>query len=125
MGIDFGERRVGVAFSDESGSVAFPDRVLENGPDLLEKLAALATEKRVGAIVLGASVDLDGRENPLMTPIRNLGERLGKALGLPVFYEPEEFTSVEARAAGAGKSDAAAAAIILAGYLERGRAEEA
>ena len=53
MGIDYGHKKVGVAFSDEGGLMAFPHSVIANSPDLLETLCKLVKEKECQKLLLG------------------------------------------------------------------------
>ncbi len=120
MGIDYGTKRVGVAFSDETGRIAFPEKVLLRGSDLPAELARLAREMKAETVVLGESVDFGGRSNPLMTAILALKTFLIQE-GFVVILEPEYSSSVEAtRFQGENSlTDASAAAIILQRYLDR------
>jgi putative Holliday junction resolvase len=121
IGIDYGRKRVGIAVSDEEGKFALPFAVWENGSDLVEKIRALASEKGASAIVLGESRDLDGRENEILKDIGFLKTALEAVLTIPIYLEPEFYTSAEAkRLQGETKMhDASAAALILKSYLAR------
>jgi len=128
MGIDYGSKKVGIALSDEAGTMGFPHAVMQNTGALLENLAALVKEKDVGAIVVGESRDFRGAPNTIAKDARALGEALSEKSGIPVYYEPETYTTQEARRfpdgtrmEGSPDVDAAAAALILTGYLDRGR----
>ena len=119
LGIDYGSRRVGVAVSDEEGRIAFPDCVFDNGVSLVEDIASLCSERNVKKIVVGESLDLSGKPNAIMSDIEKFAHALGARTGLPVFFEPEFFTSVQARkASGEHVVDASAAAIILQSFLD-------
>lgn len=125
LGIDMGTKRVGLALSDESGAMAFPHDVVPADGTLLDALKALVAEKDVEAIVIGESRDLSGVENPVAVRARELGDALA-ASGLAVHYEPELFTTQEAMRLPDGSmgekgadTDASAAALILARFLEK------
>lgn len=137
-GIDYGTKRVGVALSDPEGRIAFPKKVFENSPSLVAELVRFLKEEGVEGVVLGESLASDGRENELMADVRRMAEALAKEAALPIFFEKEFFTSVEARrhqehAAKSGarapdrpsgesrirKVDDSAAALILQRYLDR------
>lgn len=120
-GIDFGSKRVGVALSDETNTLAIPKTVLPNGPELLDGLKKLFAENRVTEAVVGESRDYSGKDNPIMEKIRVFAERLEKECGVRVLYEPEFMTSAQAgRLQGEGEMlDASAAAIILQSYLDK------
>jgi putative Holliday junction resolvase len=130
LGIDYGSKRVGLALSDESGTMGFPHSIIPNTPRLAEELRALIAKENVGAVVLGESQDFSGTDNPVMKDARALGNSLAASADVPIFYEPEAFTSAEARRSPhkeektrAPKSfvqvDASAAALILTSYLSR------
>lgn len=126
MGIDYGTKRVGIALSDEAGTMGFPARTLENDARLLDELVMLVKADDVRTIVIGESLNYQGKENPVASAARGFGDVLGKATGVPVVYEPEMLTTQEARRGfdgvrepGSGRKevDASAAALILTSYL--------
>lgn len=123
MGIDYGHKKVGIAFSDEAGMMAFPHGVIKNDSSLLEEIVSLAEEKAVGEIVIGHSLDREGNANKIHTKVEEFIGDLTLQLGLPVHLEPEQYTTQEAmRFQGrTDKTDAAAAAIILNSYITRSK----
>lgn len=133
MGIDFGERRIGVAVSDPTGTLASPvDTLLRRRGKRppLRRLEEIARSYDVRAVVVGLPLGLEGEETPWCAEIRQMGDTLGRRLDLPVAYVDERFTSVQAEGAirsiglkkGAreekGRVDAAAAAVILQRWLD-------
>lgn len=133
LGIDYGTKRIGLALSDESGSLAFPHRIIDAGGSALEDVLALVDRENVGAVVLGESRDLSGAPNKLMADIEGFKLAL-EARGVVVHYEPELMTSAQAAQPIGGASrpiaspsargkegpvDASAAALILQGYLDK------
>ena len=120
MGIDYGSRRVGVALSDESGTLAFPEATLVSGPKLAEEVASLAKTKGVERIILGESLDFKNRPNKIMEAVSIFKNELETVSGLSVIYEHEMMTSAAAaRLQGGGNHDASAAALILQSYLDK------
>ncbi len=130
LGVDYGSSKIGLALSDEAGTMGFPHAVVSNTPRLADELAALIARENVGAVVIGESRDLAGGENPIAKDARALGALLTARAGVPVVFESEVFTSAEARRAPekqmksrAAKPranvDASAAALILTSYLSR------
>jgi putative Holliday junction resolvase len=119
IGIDYGDKKVGIALSNEGGTMAFPEEVLKNDPSLFAVVRALAKEHG-DCVVIGDSRANDGSDNPIAKEARAFGARL-HADGVAVFYEPEFYTSREAeRIQGRNSmSDASAAAIMLTSYLRR------
>lgn len=123
LGIDYGEKRVGLALSDESGMMAFPLSVLQNDKTLLSQIEGIVKEKKVEEIVIGHSLDKDGKENSIHEAANELMTDLTLAVGLPIHLEPEQYTTQAAiREQGRNdQTDAAAAALILESYLARHR----
>jgi len=129
LGIDYGHKKVGLALSDEAGSMGFPHSIIPTTPRLADELLALIEREKVGAVVIGESRTLAGGENPIAKDAHALGDALA-ARGLPVSYESEVYTSAEARRLPAKEPksrapkrhdavDASAAALILTSYLSR------
>lgn len=123
MGIDYGKKRVGVAFTDDAGLMAFPHGVLQNSADLLDELIELIHAKEVGEIVIGYSVGKDGLPNEIQEKISELVTDLTLHVGLPVHLEPEMYTTQEAiRFQGRNeKTDASAASIILNSFITKNK----
>lgn len=121
MGIDYGHKNVGIAFSDEAGLMAFPHDVLPNTPDLLQKIKELIAEKNVCEIVIGHSLNREGQANKIHAAVEDLIQSLTLEVGLPIHLEPEQYTTQQAiRFQGkTDKTDAAAAAIILDSFIMR------
>ncbi len=115
LGVDIGSKRVGVAISDDAGTVAFPLEVLSREA-CIDRMAAIIDERNISAVVIGESLALDGSENPIMQDVRAVADALrGKA---EIIFQPEQFSTQEASRLGKG-SDAEAATIILQSYLDR------
>lgn len=121
LGIDYGKKNVGIALSDEAESFAFPHSVINNDEYLLKNIGKIITEERVSEIVVGKSLNYAQEENPIMVEIKKFVAELENTFTLPVHYEVEILTSVEARRIqGHSKTiDASAASLILNAYLER------
>jgi putative Holliday junction resolvase len=121
MGIDYGEKRVGIALSDESGSMAFPYSVLKNDKNLVNNIKKICEEKKVAKIVIGLSLDFKNQPNYIVSQTDKLKAILEKDLNLDVFYEPEVLTTKEAERL-QGKIDnidASAAALILKSFMDK------
>jgi putative Holliday junction resolvase len=121
LGIDYGAKRVGVAVSNETNEFALPLAVLQNDDSLIPAIKKIVAEKEIGQIVLGESTNFKGEPNEIMKRIGPFKKELESAAGLPVYFEPEFYSSAEAeRIQGKTKSlDASAAAIILRSYLDK------
>jgi putative Holliday junction resolvase len=133
MGIDYGSKRVGIALSDEAGTIAFPKTILPTSMKLIESIGMLCKNEELTAIVLGESRDLSGTKNKIMGSIEEFKCNLEAEFDLPVYFQAEFLTTVEARGR-AGKesnnarkitkdktapADASAAALILQRYLDK------
>jgi len=99
LALDVGNRRIGVAVSDELGLTAQPVLTLErhrNQRDDLRSLARLARRFRVVGIVVGNPVHLSGEVSPQATKTQAFAAELGKLTGLPIYLWDERLTSHEA-----------------------------
>ena len=135
LGIDVGRRRIGLAISDPTRTLARPLIALtvdgEDGPDRVAKEIARLAEEEDGlsAIVVGMPARLDGTPSGQTLHVARFIVALKSRTSIPVFEEDERLTSREAESRLAvrvrdwrkrkARLDAAAAAIILQGYLDR------
>ncbi len=134
MGIDFGEKRIGVALSDPTGRLATPYVTLTRRSGKRPPFAALkeiAVDHEVTGIVLGLPLDLNGEERDWCRSVREFGVHLVGRLSLPLHFQDERMSSVSAergirtgghpkkRREEKGRIDAAAAAVILQRWLDR------
>lgn len=121
LGIDYGEKRVGIAVSDDGGTIAFPRTTLMNDAMLLEQIVSLIETEKIGMLVVGDTRAFSGLANPVTRETEAFIERLRDETNLPVEGAWEAGSSIEASRyapEGAPHDDAAAAAIILQRYLD-------
>jgi len=133
MGIDFGEKRIGVALSDPTGTLASPHDVVRRRASKrmpLKALERIARTHDVDRLVAGLPLELSGEENDWCVEVRKAGDELARRLDVPVAYVDERMTSVRAerkvRSSGLPRSkreekervDAGAAALILQAWLD-------
>jgi putative holliday junction resolvase len=134
LGIDFGLKRIGLALSDVTGTLASPFTTLVyragKRPPLPE-VARIIQENEVASIVIGLPLDLGGEETEMCAKVREFGSALASRVSLPIDFVDERLTSVQAnraiRSSGLKKGererkervDAAAAAFILQAWLDR------
>lgn len=130
LGLDIGERRVGVAASDSMGIAASPVEVIDvTTPDAVaSRIAWLAKDRGVALLVVGMPFNMDGSEHKTAAVIRARAELCARKAGLPIEYVDERLTTVEAgrRLWEAGlthknrkeRVDRVAAALILQSWLE-------
>ena len=132
LGLDVGNRRVGVAVSDALGLTAQPLLTLvrkSNPREDLRSLARLARRFAVAGFVVGLPLHLSGEESPQARKTRAFAEELGELTGLPIHFEDERLTTREAHGllyeAGQKRQthrrvvDQVAATLILQGFLGR------
>ncbi len=126
LGIDYGEKRIGVATASDEEGRASGLRTLIGAPDPGAAVVTLAEEEAADVIVVGLPRGLDGQETRQTEKVRAFAERLETESGKRVELVDEAVTSVVARerleAAGVkiqpGDIDREAAAIILQDYLD-------
>ena len=137
LAVDLGERRIGIAVSDDDGSFALPLAVLErvNDREAIGAIRQLAAERDIALLVVGEPLDTNGVRGEAARRARRFGERLGRATVLPCLFVDETLTTVEAaallRTRGPGRRndgprqearglDAVAAQVILQEAIDRG-----
>lgn len=137
LGIDYGARRIGLALSDATGTLASPWRLVERPPGERATLALLAglvddlkvEDDGLGAVVIGWPRRLDGSPTDQTAIVERLAPALQARTGVSVVLQDERLSSREAetRLAESGERDwrtrkrrldAAAAAVILQDYLD-------
>ena len=133
VGLDLGEKTIGIAVSDQSLIVATPLKtILRKGikKDLI-KLSEILKDYNIGGFVIGLPISLDGTENQQTSKVFKIADEIKNYVGVPIDYFDERFSSdvifKEMRKANLSKSkikkkiDQQAAAYILQGYLEKHR----
>lgn len=134
LGVDYGLRRVGLAVSDPTATLAQPLPVLLRRRGKRPPVGAvvdLVAEHGAEAVVVGLPLDSLGEEDQWTAEVRAFGDRVGERAGVPVHYIDERFTSAAAqravRSLGLSKTqrerkdrvDTAAAVLILQTWLDR------
>ena len=133
LGIDFGTKRIGLAISDPTNTLATPLEALvrrEGKRPPYTRISEMATAYDVGQLVVGLPLSLGGKENKWCAEIRLMGAKLGEQIDVDVAYVDERMTSVRAeraiQASGLPRSkrrekirvDVAAAQLILQAWLD-------
>ncbi len=133
LGLDVGERRIGVAVSDPTGTITSPLTAIQRAglEDDLRAITDLAEKHEAESIVVGLPISLNGRMGPQARIIQEFTRSLSKISPVPVHSQDERFSTVEAerllREAGhapsreKGLRDSAAASVILQAYLDAKR----
>ena len=130
--LDVGERRVGIAVSDDEGRLASPLQVLERRDAArdFQRLADVVREQRATRVVVGLPRTLAGEIGPQARRVQRWTARLAPYLQVPIVYWDERYSTAEAyrRLGAAGRTrrprapiDAVAAAVILQDYLDSER----
>ena len=130
LGLDVGDRRIGVAISDPLGSIATPLTAIErsNLDDDLDAVIRVAAENEAGRIVAGLPLSLSGRFSAQTAKVKGFVDALAERAEIPVATHDERLSTVEAarqlRESGVrpskdrGQLDSASAAVILQAYLD-------
>ena len=130
LAIDHGEKRIGLAISDPTATVASPFKVIEHISRTLDaaQVANLASENEVGLIVIGQSFDEEGEPNLAGRRAAKFSDALKAQTEIPVVLWDESFSTQDARATRiemgvsrkkrTGHLDELAAVMILRSYIE-------
>jgi putative Holliday junction resolvase len=131
LGLDLGEKTIGLALSDTLRSIATPMETLRRtkfSADA-EKLEKIVAEQNVGGLVIGLPLNMDGSDGPSAQSARAFGRNLAARLPLPIVYWDERLSTVAvtrtlldadaSRRRRAEVVDKMAAAYILQGVLDR------
>ena len=120
LAIDYGAKYIGIAVSNEEGTIAFPRTVFPNDAKILESITSLVREERIEAIVIGDTRAFSGAENPITPESESFARALSQKTNIQVQPALEAWSSFEAaRFAPEGKKDnAAEAAVILQRFLD-------
>lgn len=133
LAVDHGEKRIGLALSDPTATIASPFKVIEHVSRLMDaaQVANLAQENEVSLIVIGQSFDEEGLPNLAGRRAAKFAQALQEQTSIPVVLWDESFSTQDARASRvelgvsrkkrAGHQDALAAVFILQSYLESKR----
>lgn len=96
LGIDLGERRIGLAVADPGREPARPLATIRRGRTAAadaERLAVVIRDQRIGALVVGLPIEAGGVEGPMAAAARAWGEAVAASLGLPLTFRDERLSS--------------------------------
>jgi putative Holliday junction resolvase len=136
LGLDVGDKRIGIAVSDESALIASPRETLERKGTRkdIAHLLELARREAISEILVGMPWNLDGSTGPQAEKVLRFVDALRAATDIPIVTWDERLSTVGAeralleadvsRAKRRGAVDRVAAALILQSYLDARRAEE-
>jgi putative Holliday junction resolvase len=131
LAVDYGRKRTGLALCDEGETMASPLVVVEGTTGLIERIKQTIAREKIGAIVLGLPLNMDGTEGPMAAEVRTFGGLLQKRLGVAVEFFDERLSSFDAedklgamdltRGKKKKRLDAIAAAAFLQAFLDSRR----
>ncbi len=129
LGVDYGESRIGLALSDDTKTIAFPYKTINNKNInyLLDFFRKLNSEKNIESLVIGLPLGMNGKDTHQTKSVRIFSDSVN-ILGLPIFLQDERLTSVSAKKSlikqniktghNKEKIDAVAASILLQQFLD-------
>jgi putative Holliday junction resolvase len=133
LAVDHGEKRIGIALSDPTATIANPFKVIQHVSRLMDaaQVATLAADNEVALIVIGQSYDEEGNPNLAGRRAAKFAEALKQQTQIPVILWDESFSTQDARSTRiemgtprqkrAGHMDELAAVMILKSYLDANR----
>lgn len=125
MGMDIGEKRIGIAFTDRGKKLSIPHSILKNDKDFSSKLSKMMDDESVEKIIVGMPYTLKGEIGPQGNKVLEFVKKNILNMGVEIVYQDERFTSkleVEPgmkKKKGNSHKDKFSAALILQGYLDR------
>lgn len=123
LGIDYGEKKIGIALGDTDVRVASPLAIISNTSAVVSEIAELCRREDIGAVVVGVPVGISGKHSAQYDSAKTFAERLRVTLTIPVVTENEVLSTSAAQALTRGMSrgradDDVAAMVILQHYLD-------
>jgi putative Holliday junction resolvase len=131
LAVDFGKRRVGLAISDPTGSIAFPLKTIDRKKDtdpLEEQIASIVSENEVQRVVIGLPLTENGKRGRRAVEVESFVSRLRSTIDCQVHTWDERYSTIRAvrvmheigekTGNDKGKVDRISAVIILQNYLE-------
>jgi len=130
LGVDYGDKRIGLAISDELGIVATPlgTHTRKCKGDDVNAVAAICRERGIDSVVVGHPLNMDGSSGAAVEKVDDFVQRLGAAIDLPIELWDERMSTMSAervliegnmsRRKRKGVVDKLAAQIILQNYLD-------
>jgi putative Holliday junction resolvase len=116
LGIDYGEKRIGLAKGEDELKIATPLTTILNNEKVFETVGEIVVREQINEIIVGVPVSFDGKEHAQAQRAREFGEKL-KTLNVPIHFQNEMLTSKQSEREGALDVDASSAALSLESYL--------
>ncbi len=127
LGLDIGDRWIGVAMSDPQGILASPHTIIRRTDESsgINAILAIIDQNQVGAVVVGLPLSLKGSIGSQAEKVQSFVQELSAHTKVPIEYRDERLTTVEAqrlmrmtKKGRKDRDDAVAAALILQEYLD-------
>ena len=127
LGLDIGDKRIGVALSDPQGILASPLTIIDCRDDQsdIAAIIAIINQNQVGRIIVGLPLSMDGSISEQAEKVEAFTQKLSNHTQVPIEFRDERLSTVSAkrlmqtvRKTRQTRHDAVAAALILQGYLE-------
>jgi putative Holliday junction resolvase len=96
LGLDVGDRRIGLAVSDPLGTIAQPLMTLERTPDVIDRIVRIIAEKEIVEIVVGLPINMDGSSGEGVRKVKEFVDLLSEKTDKPVVYVDERLSTSEA-----------------------------
>jgi len=129
LGLDFGEKRIGVAISDPLSITAQPLPYISYNPKFLEELKLIMSDYDIGLIVVGLPLSREGKDTQTTVKVRQFGAKLEQHLGKDIVFQDERYSTkavervlIEADVSRKKRKeviDSQAAVFILQGYMDK------
>lgn len=121
LGIDYGDKRIGIALSDEQGILAFPLATVENGKNAVNQIKKICSEQEAERIIIGLPLSFAMKETEQTEKVRLFAGKLSKEINLPIEFENEILTSKMAgkERVNRQKIDESSAALILQSWIDK------
>jgi len=97
LAIDYGQKKIGLAISDSSGTVAMPYAIVSNSRNFIQELEEIIKKEQIDEIVFGESKDFKNQDNYINTEIKKVAKKVQQDLKIQVHFINEVFTSMQAK----------------------------
>lgn len=127
LGLDIGDRRIGVAMSDPQGILASPLTIINRTEEIsgIDAILAIIDQNKVGVVVVGLPLSMNGSIGPQAEKVQDFTRQLSRHTEVPIEFRDERLTTVSAQRLmkmtkkdRRSRDDAVAAALILQSYLD-------
>lgn len=130
LGIDYGEKRIGIAISDEQQNYIFPGETIENSSSTFKEIKDIVEKENIEQIIVGFPVNMRGQESAQSEKTKKFAQAIQDRTKISVKLEDERLTSqlakrllktVPGKKKQKGNIDRQSAVLILESYMEKNR----